>query len=71
MIFNKYSSDKKLQLTDEILKMKENILHYIEFDDVLYENDLSLELLSGNSKFSSAIGKLVNKLMAEENVSNG
>ena len=71
LIFNKYSSDKKIQLTDEIIKMKENILHYIEFDDVLYENDLSLELLSGNSKFSSAIGKLVNKLMAEENVSNG
>ena len=60
-----------IQLSDEILKVKNSILHYIEFDDLLNCEDLSLEVLSVNSKFSSAVGKLVSKIMAEENVTNG
>ena len=71
LIFNKYSKNKKIQLSDEILKVKNSILHYIEFDDLLNCEDLSLEVLSVNSKFSSAVGKLVSKIMAEENVTNG
>lgn len=68
LIFNKYISEKKILLTDEILEFKNSIFHYIEFDQQLSCSDLTLEILTRNSRFSSSIGKLVNKLIAEENI---
>lgn len=71
LIVNKYIKEKKIQLTDEIAKIKDNIFHYIELDDVMDNNDLSLDVISGKSKFSFSMEQLALKLSREENILHG
>lgn len=71
LVVNKYVKEKKLELSNELAKHKNKIMHYIELDNLMDNNDLSMEVLAGKSKFSSNMSQLAIKVLREDNSSNG